>query len=593
MAEKHNYVIELDVNTPKASQEALKTFRSTIKESKGSINALNEAYQELARNTKDTAGLDKQYNKALKDAIKLKDKQLDKLNAEKIAVMGNKKLSEEEKKDKLETLDAQTKQLNIEKKLALASEKALKVKEKEKNLAKGLGTLVKADLIAIKDKIKAQLKFIETLKTTEGRYKALKKVAATTAKVGVKAAAGAMAIGSAAVGAAAASANAMADKDRAMASLKSGIDPSIVDEVYIKSGADYTSIVAAVNNLSSVTKDGSALVQGAVLELQNPGVGKALLSQSKMNGAAVARFDNAIAQIKKQTGVQDMSAALNAATSSRLVATGRVSQLEYLQAYAALSQAGMDDEHIARVIRNVSSRGGDFIDNLNKEDLSRYVYGQDKIRLKKQSLDLSRIDSSKESEKSSAQSTAEKLRALEIKKNEFLAKFLPVADKVLSEIAKVLDSPVADKVVNGLVDLMTKVLPLLAPVLELITDLAEAFMPVVNWLSKVATDFIGCVVVPLIKGIKGLFDDDNEDELPHVSGGARAQGGIVTAPSIVGEAGPELVLPLDYSRAGRASQIINNFNTTQSFNMHQTQATPLAFSQAIGNNRFIRRFNGV
>ena len=71
------------------------------------------------------------------------------------------------------------------------------------------------------------------------------------------------------------------------------------------------------------------------------------------------------------------------------------------------------------------------------------------------------------------------------------------------------------------------------------------------------------------------------------AGGRRAQGGIITAPSLVGEAGPELVLPLDYSRAGRTNQIIQNFNTSQSFNMASNQQTPLAFSQAVGHTRKI------
>ena len=68
-----------------------------------------------------------------------------------------------------------------------------------------------------------------------------------------------------------------------------------------------------------------------------------------------------------------------------------------------------------------------------------------------------------------------------------------------------------------------------------------------------------------------------------------AQGGIVNTPTIAGEAGPELILPLDNSRSGRASQIINNFNTNQNFNMTNNQTTPLAFAQAVGMNKFVRR----
>jgi SLT domain-containing protein len=96
---------------------------------------------------------------------------------------------------------------------------------------------------------------------------------------------------------------------------------------------------------------------------------------------------------------------------------------------------------------------------------------------------------------------------------------------------------------------------------------------------------------------KGKWYSPAPSNMSHISGYSSmshyAQGGLVTAPSICGEAGPELVIPLDNSRAGRASQIINNYNTTQSFNMQSNQSTPLAFSQAIGQNRFIKRFAGV
>ena len=84
------------------------------------------------------------------------------------------------------------------------------------------------------------------------------------------------------------------------------------------------------------------------------------------------------------------------------------------------------------------------------------------------------------------------------------------------------------------------------------------------------------------------FSSDDDTAKPVITGAA-AQGGIVNSPTLCGEAGPELVLPLDNSRSGRASQIINNFNTNQNFNMTNNQTTPLAFAQAVGMNKFVRR----
>ena len=129
----------------------------------------------------------------------------------------------------------------------------------------------------------------------------------------------------------------------------------------------------------------------------------------------------------------------------------------------------------------------------------------------------------------------------------------------------------------------------------------EKIAPYVSKIVDIITDFGGYIVRAIKEwwdGEKEYTKDDQENQEEiwrgrKPSGGSRAQGGIITAPSLVGEAGPELVLPLDYSRAGRTSQIIQNFNTNQSFNMASNQQTPLAFSQAVGNNRFIKRVNGL
>ena len=218
-----------------------------------------------------------------------------------------------------------------------------------------------------------------------------------------------------------------------------------------------------------------------------------------------------------------------------------------------------------------------------------------KNRLANTQLGLEKLDLNKESESSSAQSTAEKLRAFELKKNELLVKFLPVVESVVESLSNVLQGDGVKKVADGLVSLFTSVFPLLTTVLELLSPILEPLGKVIGWLAKMATDFIGEFVKPLVMRVKdaivAALDPFSDDDEP--AGGQKAQGGIVTAPSLVGEAGPELVLPLDYSRAGRTSQIIQNFNTNQSFNMASNQQTPLAFSQAVGNNRFVKRVNGL
>ena len=73
-------------------------------------------------------------------------------------------------------------------KLAVQNGKLMRTETKEQ---KKLAQLVKEDLKGIKDKIKAQFEFIKALKTTEGRYNALKKAGALGVKAGVGIAKGA------------------------------------------------------------------------------------------------------------------------------------------------------------------------------------------------------------------------------------------------------------------------------------------------------------------------------------------------------------------------------------------------------------------
>ena len=611
----HVYSIDLDVKSTAASKQAFKELQTAFDNGKKSTKELNLAYIRIASAVKDTTVLDEQYNKVIQDRIKDREKELDKLKAQQIKIMSNTKMSEQLRANLLENnrinqskiqneIDKLNKsnlvQLKLEREKAKAAKEAAERLKEEEIRRKKLSTYVKADLLALKDKIKSKLKFIAMLKTTEGRYKAIKNIMVGMVKLSGKLAAGmaggALALGGALTGAAAGTADSMVEKEKAMASLKSGIDPSVVDQVYVKTGMDYETIVAAINNLSDVTKDSAALVQGAVLEIRNPGAGKLLLSTTNMDKGNIGKLDNAIAQIKKQTGAQDMSAALEAATKSKLVTGKKVSQTEYIQAFAALQQKGFNEDQIEKIIKDAASKEGDFIDNLNKADLSKYTRDkQMKNRLANTQLGLEKLDLNKESESSSAQSTAEKLRAFELKKNELLVKFLPVVESVVESLSNVLQGDGVKKVADGLVSLFTSVFPLLTTVLELLSPILEPLGKVIGWLAKMATDFIGEFVKPLVMRVKdaivAALDPFSDDDEP--AGGQKAQGGIVTAPSLVGEAGPELVLPLDYSRAGRTSQIIQNFNTNQSFNMASNQQTPLAFSQAVGNNRFVKRVNGL
>ena len=170
--------------------------------------------------------------------------------------------------------------------------------------------------------------------------------------------------------------------------------------------------------------------------------------------------------------------------------------------------------------------------------------------------------------------------------------FLPVVEAVVDSLKKVLDSGMAKKIADGLVKFLTTVIPgLVEWIPKLITAIEKLSESFTDKVSRGFNKVKDIATMTLPELLEYIASDDSGEAGP--SGGSRAQGGIVTSPALVGEAGPELVLPLDYSRAGRTSQIIQNFNTNQSFNMASNQQTPLAFSQAVGNNRFVKRVNGL
>lgn len=657
----HVYSIDLDVKSTAASKQAFKELQTAFDNGKKSTKELNLAYIRIASVVKDTTVLDEQYNRVIQDRIKDREKELDKLKAQQIKIMSNTKMSEQLRANLLENnrinqskiqneIDKLNKsnlvQLKLEREKAKAAKEAAKeaaerLKEEEIRRKK-LSTYVKADLVALRDKIKSQLKFIAMLKTTEGRYKAIKKTIAGMVKLSGKLAAGmaggALALGGALSGAIAGQADASAEKEQAMASLKSGIDPSVVGDVYIKTGKDYESIVAAINSLSDVTKDNASLVQGAVLELANPGAGKLLLSTSKIGANNGDKLSQAISQIKKQTGIQDMSEALEAATKSWSVSTQKVSQTDYIQAYAALQQRGFEGEQIENIIKDISSKKGNFVDNLNKADLRKYTDDEQmKIRLAKTPLGLEKLAlNGEEPTKGNWQSVAERMRALELKKTALMEKFIPVFERVIDGISSALDSPSMKSIADGLVDLFVSVLPIMKPVFELLKTLLPPLITAAGWLARLAADFVGTFVMPLVKAIGRIFSDDDEDESvidtvdkDKVIRGSRGipfteedfkkaeaerlgvaskldkevaekffkkygmpmpqNGGSVIPPNSERIA---LVLP-DYSNIGRTNQIIQNFNTNQAFNMASNQQTPLAFSQAVGNNRFVTRVNGL
>ena len=702
------YNIDLKLTSDSANKAVLdelnKSFKGVDdqvkKTTEESLRDLNTSFDKLLQSTEDVNELESQYGKVIDDNISKIKSEIDALEAKKVAITTNTDLTEKQRDAAIKILETSIKQKKQDVELLKLERAKAKARVTEKKLL-GSKFNTESKLVKLHQKaVELQIKMNKLL----AKESKLKSAALGVAKVGKKVGSAGLKAGKVALkgigmagmavgalgGAAIAAAGDRVEKEKALKSLKSGIDPTIADRVYTQTGADYTTIVSAINALSKITKDNGQLIQGAVLEIQNPGIGKMLLSGSTETGGNISKLKNHIDQIKKQTGSQDLTQALEASTKSRAVTKGRVSQSEYIQAYAALEAQGLDEETINRVIRKVSDQKGNFIENLNKTDLSRYGKdAQERIRLSKANLGLEKLND-EAVEKTPAEKIQEKVRELSLKKDELLVKLLPIANKLLDAIKPA----IFDKLINVVVKLANAITPALENLLTILEPLIDAVMPVIDelltpllkWYSDVQKKLIENVLKPalewlkttgfpaliqlfqaiphlpqiLLDGIKWWWEkiknfpsaigtkvseawenlkswaiekwnaikkwvDDkwaliknkftefkdtiinlpseignkianflspftsDDDTVKPIITGAAAQGGIINSPTLCGEAGPELILPLDNSRSGRASQIINNFNTNQNFNMTNNQTTPLAFAQAVGMNKFVRR----
>ena len=129
----HVYSIDLDIKSTAASKQALKELQTAYEASNKDMDALNASYAELAKQTKDIADLDKQYNKIIKTRLDDKDKEIDKLKAEKVAITANMKLTQTQKEEMIALVDENIKRLEVDKKYTKAKEKKLNYWSKQIN----------------------------------------------------------------------------------------------------------------------------------------------------------------------------------------------------------------------------------------------------------------------------------------------------------------------------------------------------------------------------------------------------------------------------------------------------------------------------
>lgn len=620
-----NYSIGLEVQQSDKTKQNIENLKSSFSDVSKSLEDISKEYADIIKQEGDHTDEAKAYNKLLGDRLADLEKENQMLQATsteqgKLArdelhnlkeTQKQRRLNKDELK-RLKVLEASFVDLTdeeIEERKRANQQLRIQIRTTQQGLRqemthrKTLAQLIKADLKGAKDRLKLQLDFIKSLKTTEGRYAALKKAAAIGAKgakAAGKAAIGAVGVVGGIVGGAVAGAENQVNAESEARRLKvSGMSfdekMALIGRLRIATPYDSAAIVDAINRTTNAVKSSNPddIAQMAQAELEFPGM--AALFQASGKDAKPRDFaimQNRMRALQGATGanIGDLSSVMQTVSNMRDSAfKSGVSQQDLVALYAALqgSNAFDDQEHIERAMRGFLAQGGlnadNFYDRMADFDWAKYVYGsqqKNQADAFSKTFDFGALKAANTApvndvvEKTAAEKAAETARRVAIKKDELVA-------RILTKIEPLLNDGTLENVIEMLFKVLETVLPLLDPVMRILNTVLKAL------------DFVLEKIKPAIDAIVDFFSDDNANdaqnravanatELPPLGG--FSQGGIAIGPSIVGERGAEAVIPLDFARFGRAQNIMQTVN--QTFNMSGNQTTAMSLGQAVKQRSF-------
>ena len=613
-----SYRIGLDIQQSDATKRNIEALKSAFADVNASVEDLQKAYARVAESEGDQAEAARTYNRllgeryadlerentkllhSLSEQGKIERQRLQTLEA----ARSERRLTRDEEKeianlkrrvldmsdDELQNLQRQNAETRKQVKLAQANIRT------ETAQRKTLAQLVKDDLKSAKERLKTQLEFIRSLKTTEGRYAALKKAAAVGAKGAALAAKGAAVAGGfamGAVGAAISGAQNIADveqeAERISAPLSDKEKASLINALRIETPFDAASIVDAINRVSMTVdkKDFDTLKAATYAELNYPGMSALFAASGRTaTGEDFTKFFNRMKAIQTATGMkaEDLAGVMGDVSNfaDRRFQSG-VTQQDIAALVSAVRGNGVydDDETRTRAVNAFLAQkdlnADNFYDKMKAFDWARYARGsqaKNQADAFVRNFDFGALKQastqsvSSVAEKSSAEKAAELARKVSIKKDELLA-------RVLEKIAPMLENGTLDKMIDNLLKVVEVALPLLEPVLTLTEKLLTTLEPVFNTLVDVIKKVVDFLKDPG-KYLNPLRSDDPEPQ--------KSAGGIALSPTIVGERGAEAVIPLDYARRGRAGNIIQNVQ--QTFNMGANATTAMSLGQAVRSRSF-------
>ena len=480
---------------------------------------------------------------------------------------------------------------------------------------KTLAQLIKEDLKPLQERLRLQKEFLASLKTQEGRYLALKRVAKGAMSVGGAAlkgagvvAGGLMAVGGMAV----ASANKFVDREREADRLKiSGSRDdkvAMIGDLYAKTGADDTSIVDAINRVYTVLGNLSReeIIEAATAEIKMPGAA-ALFRQQNTNPVSAKDFTayfNRLRGIQGATGAtrEQITSSSDYIANLRQSSFTNASETELQSLYLALQNSGAfdTDEELQRAftsfVRKQKDSGVDVFTlakqwqdngnwtrtaegNTNRTQVANALQNVDFARIG----ELSKVANYDEPQETASEKTARQMRQLETLKDKLLVQVLQTIQETFEGKEGELKS-----LISGALELIKLMVEFFVPILKKI-------MPYVEKLIRAILDKIGALA-EYTEAIKKQNEEQAERQAEAAESKSTAaiiasrsgldhamkfaNGGITSLPSICGEAGfPEAVIPLDPSRSGRAAQIMQQ--VSQTFNMGSNESNVMSMASAL------------
>ena len=488
-----------------------------------------------------------------------------------------------------------------------------KAQKEQGKQQKTLAQLIKEDLKPLQERLRLQKEFLASLKTQEGRYLALKRVAKGAMSVGGAAlkGAGAVAGGLMAIGGmAVASANKFVDREREADRLKiSGSREdkvNLIGDLYAKTGADDTSIVDAINRvytvLGNISRD--EIIEAATAEIRMPGAA-ALFRQQNTGPVSAQDFT---AYFNRMRGIQGATGATREqiTSSSDYIANLRqssftnASETDLQSLYLALQNSGAfdTDEELQRAfasfVRKQKDSGVDVFTlakqwqdngnwtrtaegNTNKTQAANAIKNVDFSRIG----ELSRDTGYYSPQESAAETTARKMRELETLKDKLLL-------EVLESLKDLIEKGELKTLISGALDLIKLMVKFLTPVISKLMPYVDKFIRFIIERIGALAEYTAAIKEQNKKQAERQVEAA-QSKSPAAIIAARsgldhamklANGGITSIPSICGEAGfPEAVIPLDPSRSGRAAQIMQQ--VSQTFNMGSNESNVMSMASAL------------